>query len=237
MNRVIHYIWFGKNPLPQRTRLCIDSWKRFFPDWEIRRWDENNFDLDSNLYAKQAYSVGKWAFASDYARFRLLDDFGGLYFDTDVEVIREFGDLLELEAFSGFETEKEVAPGLVLYSREPRQPVIHKTREWYEKARFLDDAGRPMTSPNVCGIFKAVLRGYGFAANNQRQNCGGLTLFPRDYFCPLDDSTGLLHRTTNTYSIHWYDKSWLPWHMILRNRCSRLLHRWLGTDIRSRLFR
>ena len=103
MNRVIHYIWFGDRPLPKKTCQCIESWRRFFPDWEIHGWDEKNFDLNSNLYAKQAYSVGKWAFASDYARFRILDDFGGLYFDTDVEVIREFGDILELEAFSAFE--------------------------------------------------------------------------------------------------------------------------------------
>lgn len=237
MNQLIHYIWFGDRPLPQKACQCLESWRRFFPEWEIHRWDEGNFDLDSNLYAKQASSVGKWAFASDYARFRILDDFGGLYFDTDVEVIREFGDILELEAFSAFENETDVNPGLVLYSCRPHQPVIHAVREWYEKAHFLDEKGKPMTSPNVCGIFKEMLRNYGFVANNQRQTCGGLTLFPKDYFCPLDDNTGILHCTSNTYSIHWYDKSWLPWHTILRNRFSRIIHRWFGKDIRHRLFK
>ena len=236
MNKTIHYIWFGKKPLPPATLRYINSWRSFFPDWEIKRWDETNFDVNANLYIRQAYGAEKWAFVSDYARFKILDEFGGLYFDTDVEVIRDFTPLLEYEAFSGFEIEKEVNPGLVLYSKEPHHPIIHATRKWYETARFLDDNGQRIRL-NVCGIFKNILLQYGFKENNQLQNCGGFTIFPMDYFCPFDDATGRLNKTANTFSIHWYDKSWMPWHRILRNRFTRLLHRWLGKDIRKKLLR
>lgn len=229
MNRTIHYCWFGGNAFPLKFQEYIASWKKYFPDWEIKRWDETNFDVNSNLYIRQAYSARKWAFVSDYARFKILDEQGGLYFDTDVEVIRDFTPLLELEGFCGFETETTVAPGLVLYAKEAHHPIIKATREWYETARFLDDKGQRIRL-NVCGIFKNILLEYGFHENNLLQNCGGMTIFPMDYFCPFDDATGVLKRTENTFSIHWYDKSWMPWHRILRNRCTRLLHRWLGKD-------
>ena len=234
MCKLIHYIWFGSKPLPKKVKQCIESWKRYFPGWEIKRWDESNFDVNSNLYIRQAYSAKKWAFVSDYARFKILDDYGGIYFDTDVEVVRDFSPLLDLDAFCGFETETEVNPGLVLYTQKPGQYIIHETCMWYENARFLDENGQRIRI-NVCGIFKSILKQYGFQPNNQRQTCAGMTIFPSDYFCPFDDATGILHKTENTYSIHWYDKSWMPWHRIVRNRCTRMLHRWFGKDLRDKL--
>ncbi len=236
MPKIIHYIWFGRSPLPKKVQQCLASWHHFFPDWEIKRWDESNFDVNSNLYIRQAYAAKKWAFVSDYARFKILDEYGGIYFDTDVEVIRDFTPLLELEAFCGFETETDVAPGLVLYSQNPGQYIIHETRLWYENARFLDDNGQRMRI-NVCGIFKSILKQYGFQPNNKQQTCAGMTIFPSDYFCPFDDTTGLLHKTDNTYSIHWYDKSWMSKGRILRNKCTRLLHRLFGVDMKKKLYR
>lgn len=234
MKKIIHYIWFGGNPLPEKTLECIESWRRFFPDWEIKRWDESNFDVNSNLYIREAYAMKKWAFVSDYARFKILDEFGGLYFDTDVEVIRSFEPLLELEAFCGFENEIAVAPGLVLYVREPHNPIIAATREYYENAHFLNEMGERIKI-NVCGIFAKILSQYGYQPNGQKQVCGGMMVFPKDYFCPFDDATGVLHKTENSYSIHWYDKSWMPWQKVVRNRITRILHRFLGTDIRKKL--
>lgn len=236
MIKIIHYCWFGGSPKSKVIEKCIASWKRYFPDWEIIEWNENNFDVHQNLYVLQAYEAKKWAFVSDYCRFWALEKYGGIYFDTDVEVIRSFDLLLENNSFSGFETDKFVAPGLVLYSKEPRNEIIKATREYYDSAKFLDEKGERIRL-NVCGIFTNILKEYGFIENGQKQMCGGMTIYPKDYFCPFDDATGLLHTTENTYSIHWYDKSWMSKSRIIRNKCTRILHRIAGVDIRKRMER
>lgn len=236
MNRMIHYCWFGGEKKSKTIVKCINSWKKFFPDWEIKEWNEENFDINYNIYVSQAYKCKKWAFVSDYVRFWALEKYGGIYFDTDVEVIRDFSPLLQDDAFSGFETDKYVAPGLVLYSKEPNHPIIRSTREHYDNIRFLDDKGNRIRI-NVCGIFTGILEGYHYIPNGQLQNCGGMVLYPKDFFCPFDDATGVLTKTRNTYSIHWYGKSWMSKGKIIRNRCTRILHRVFGSDIRQKLLR
>lgn len=236
MNKVIHYCWFGGNPKSKVIERCIESWRTYFPDWEIKEWNESNFDVACNLYVQQAYTAKKWAFVADYCRFWALEKYGGIYFDTDVEVIRSFEKLLENEAFSGFETEEFIAPGLVLYAREVDNPIIKATREFYDQAKFLDENGQRIKL-NVCGIFTRILKQYGFIPNGQFQTCGGMVLYPQDYFCPFDDATGLLHKTENTYSIHWYDKTWMSKGRIFRNRCTRILHRIFGKDVRQKVER
>lgn len=234
--KIIHYCWFGGAPKSVLIEKCIESWRHFFPEYEIKEWNESNFDINHNLYVRQAYEMKKYAFVSDYVRFWALEQYGGLYFDTDAEVIRPFGELLDRDGFAGFETDAFIAPGLVLYVREPNHPVIRDTREWYDRARFLDDDGNRIKL-NVCGIFTDILTNYGFVPNGKQQTCGGITLFPKDYFCPYDDATGTLHKTENTYAIHWYAKSWMPKKRVLRNRVTRVLHRVFGTDIRRKLQR
>ena len=234
MNKIIHYCWFGGGEKSKTILKCIDSWKRFFPDWEIIEWNENNFDVHQCQYVQEAYESGKWAFVSDYTRFVVLEEYGGLYFDTDVEVIKPFGELLEHSAIAGFETDKAIAPGLILYSREPHNEIVKRTKVWYESHPFLDDKGVRIRI-NVCGIFTGILKEYGFIPNGTLQTCGDMTLFPKEYFCPFDDATGLLHKTENTYTIHWYDKSWMSKGRVFRNRCTRILHRIFGSDIRQKL--
>ena len=234
MNRIIHYCWFGGNNKTDIILKCIESWKKYFPEWEIKEWNESNFDIRHNLYVSQAYDSKKWAFVSDYVRFWALEKYGGLYFDTDVEVIRPFNDLLENDAFAGFETDKYINPGLVLYVKNTNNSIIKATREFYDSIPFLDENGERIRR-NVCGIFTDILLKYGYIPNGQLQVCGGMVLYPKDYFCPFDDATGLLHKTENTYSIHWYDKSWMCKRKILRNKCTRILHRFFGVNIREKL--
>ncbi len=230
----IHYCWFGGSPKPKVIEKCIASWRKYFPDSEIIEWNESNFDVDCNLYVRQAYEAKKYAFVSDYARFWALEQYGGLYFDTDVEVIRPLDDLLEEEAFAGFETPKYIAPGLVLYVREPHHPIIREAKEWYEQAAFLDENGERIKI-NVCGMFTGILEKHGFCPNNQKQVCGSMTLYPSDYFCPYNDATGVLKKTENTYCIHWYAKSWMSPGKILRNKVTRVIHRIFGVDIKDKL--
>ena len=118
ITKMIHYCWFGEKEKPQIVEKCINSWKKFFPDFEIMEWNEKNFDIHYNKYVEEAYKSGKFAFVSDVARFYALEKFGGIYFDTDVEVVKDFGELLNDEAFAGFETDEYVAPGLVLWVKD-----------------------------------------------------------------------------------------------------------------------
>lgn len=229
MNKTIHYCWFGGYPKSQTIEKCIESWKRFFPDWQIKEWNESNFDVNCNLYVQQAYAAKKWAFVSDYCRFWVLEKYGGLYFDTDVEVIRPFDSLLENDAFAGFETNRYIAPGLVLYVKSSNNMIIKETREYYDNAAFLDEHGDRIRI-NVCRIFTGILENHGFVPNGEQQTCDGMTLYPKEYFCPFDDATGLLHKTGNTYTIHWYDKSWMSKSRILRNKISRIAHRVFGVE-------
>ncbi len=234
--KIIHYCWFGHGQKTATILKCIESWKKYFPDWEIIEWNEDNFDINCNTYVRQAYAVKKWAFVSDYVRFWALKKYGGIYFDTDVEVIRSFKDILNKEAFVGFETDEFVNPGQVLYCKEPENNIINKTIEWYNQAHFLDDNGIQIHG-TVCIIFTEILNEYGFKPTGELQTCGNFTIFPKDYFCPFDDSTGVLKKTENTHSIHWYDKSWMPLSKILRNKITRIIHRYLGTDIKKKILK
>ena len=235
-NKTIHYCWFGQKEKPAIIKKCIESWHKWFPDYVIYEWNEANFDVNCNVYVKQAYMAKKYAFVSDYVRFWALEKYGGIYFDTDVEVVKDFSNLLDNEAFAGFETEEYVAPGLVLFVKNPHNEIMRKTREWYDAASFLDDTGERIKI-NVCNIFTNILKEYGFQANGKLQNCGGMVLYPKDYFCPFDDATGRLHKTENTYAIHWYAKSWMSKRKILRNKITRVLHRIFGVKFCQKIAR
>ena len=220
--------------MPLKLKKYVDGWKDKLHDYEIVLWNEDNINIRDNDFISEAYDNEMWAFVSDYARFWALEQFGGIYFDTDVEVIRDFSPLLEDEAFAGFETDEFIAPGLVLYAKEPNNKVISATKEYYDNAVFLDENGERIKR-NVCGIFTDILKEYGYSPNGRLQNCGGMVLYPKDYFCPFDDATGVLTKTVNTYSIHWYDKSWMSTERKLRNKCTRIIHRVFGSDIRQKL--
>ncbi len=207
-NKIIHYIWLGGKPKPRVIRQCIKSWEKYFPDWEIREWNESNVNLDINRYCRQAYDAQKYAFASDVLRFDILYRYGGLYFDTDVKVLKSFAPLIgQYNAFAGFENEA-VNPGLVLYSQKPNNPLFAQMLESYEKRDFL-------TGPNeydlktVVQQFTEVLVEHGLVCNNTQQTVDGFTVFPREYFCPADYSGVIANQTDNTYSVHLFAASWL----------------------------
>lgn len=106
--KIIHYIWFGGNPLPELAVKCIESWKKYCPDYEIMIWDERNFDVSVCAYTKEAYDAKKWAFVSDYVRLKALYEYGGIYMDTDVELVKSLDGFLHEKAFSGFETKESM---------------------------------------------------------------------------------------------------------------------------------
>ena len=202
----IHYCWFGGNPMPEKDKKCIESWKRYCPDYEIIRWDESNYDVSKNRYMKEAYEEKKWGFVPDYARLDIIYNEGGIYLDTDVELVKNLDDLLEDNAFMGFEDGKHVSPGLCI-AAVPHHPTIKKLKEIYSNRHFkLEDGTLDLTPSPIMNTDMFVQMG--LKENNQKQIVADITIFPKDYFCPKDYSTGKLNVTENTYGIHWFNASW-----------------------------
>lgn len=230
--KVIHYCWFGRNSLPESAVKCIDSWRKFFPDYEIREWNEDNFDINIIPYTAEAYSVKKYAFVSDYARFWILYHYGGLYFDTDVEVIKPMEDIIQRGPFMGIEVEGKdgdfplVAPGLGL-GVEKGHPIYKKIIDYYDRLHYIDSDGNPINITVVLHSTK-ILKNFGLRPINQLQEVGGIWIYPRDFFNPLNDNTGKLTITSNTRSIHWFSKSWLPKDNPFRTFIVRKIHRFFG---------
>lgn len=206
----IHYCWFGGNPIPEKDKKCIESWKKFCPDYEIIRWDESNYDIRKNKFISQAYDMKKWAFVSDYARLDIIYNNGGIYLDTDVELVKSLDILLENEAFMGFEKGRVVATGLG-FGAIPHQKGIKLLRDSYDNLEFVDKRGNQLSAEKTnCPIINSkVLTENGALMNDQMQNVLGITLYPTEYFCPLNSTTGELKCTDKTFSIHWYNMSWL----------------------------
>ena len=232
--KTIHYCWFGGNPLPRSAQKCISSWRKFFPDYEIKEWNEGNYDISKIPYIRQAYEAKKYAFVSDYARFDILCQYGGVYFDTDVEVIKPFDDILETGAFMGCERDGvvsneikiDVAPGLGL-AAEPGLQLYREILDLYETLKFLQPDGSQNTK-TVGEYTTNVLKLNGLKDINGIQNIEGITIYPKEYFNPFDNATGKLTITENTHSIHWYSKSWMDKKTVFISKFARPFHRLFG---------
>ncbi len=200
MNKIIHYCWFGSAKKPTKIRKCIRSWSRFFPGYELKEWNETNFDFSSCEYAKAAFQQKKWAFLSDYARFKILYEFGGIYMDTDVMALKTFeGVSLPFLALESFDA---IAPGLIC-GFEPGDAFCKYMVDYYEQAN--PQKGFVI----VCGIATEWFAARGFKAIDQMQKIGIYTIYPTEYFCPLDYYTGIRKRTPNTITEHLYYGSWV----------------------------
>lgn len=206
--KIIHYCWFGGNPLPDLAQKCIASWKNFCPDYEIKEWNENNYDVRKIPYISQAYDAKKYAFVSDYARLDIIYKYGGIYLDTDVELLKSLDILLELQGFAGFDHGKHCAFGLG-FGAIPKLPIIKELRDDYDNITFLrKENGEFNETP--CPVFQTeILLKKGLKLNNSMQKIAGLTIFPAEYFDPKDFYSGKIHLTENTCSIHHYDASWV----------------------------
>lgn len=204
----IHYCWFGKNPLDEKALRCIDSWKHFFPDFEITQWNESNYDFHSNCFTEQAYADKKWAFVSDVARLEIIYRYGGIYFDTDVEVIRSFNDILKdsPEGFMGMDHQLYVNTGLG-FGAEKGHPLLKSLLEEYTLIEY--NKYRKNLSQIACPVLtNKYLSQNGLEPVDKVQIIKGIKIYPHDYFNPLDFLTGQVVKTENTHSIHWYSDSW-----------------------------
>ncbi len=233
--QIIHYCWFGGNPLPNSARKYIESWRKHFPGYEIKEWNEKNFDVNSIAYTRDAYKAGKYAFVSDYARFWILYHHGGVYFDTDVEVIRRMDDIIAKGAFMGFEldnvkSEKKVLsinPGVGL-GAEKGNPIYAEILQGFEKLDYYlpDGTRNPFT---MIPMVTRMMQDRGLVLKDEMQTIDSITIYPNEYFNPFDDITGVLRKTANTRSIHWYAKTWIEASNPRMVSVKRLLRRVLGT--------
>ena len=210
--KIIHYCWFGGNPLPPLAEKCIASWKRFLPDYEIKEWNEQNFDVNIIPYTAEAYQAKKYAFVSDYARFWILYHYGGLYFDTDVEVIKPMGSIIAKGAFMGCEQDSKpgieltVAPGLGL-AVESKHEIYKAILEEYDSFHFINEDGSN-NDKTVVEYVTEILKKHGLRNSPGIQNINGINVYPSEYFCPRNTVTKRMHITNNTYTIHHYMASW-----------------------------
>ena len=204
--KIIHYCWFGGTDIPEKDLKCIESWKKYCPDYEIKRWDESNYDITKNQYMYQAYQEKKWAFVPDYARLDIIYEYGGIYLDTDVEIIKNIDDLLNNSAFMGFEEGKYISPGLGI-GAEPYHEGIKAIRDIYSNLIFKNTDGtlNMLPSPQIVTDF---LKKNGAVMNNTFQIVLRINIYPSEFFCPMSYSTGEIHKTSNTFSIHHFHASW-----------------------------
>lgn len=206
----IHYCWFGGNALPERDQACIESWKKYCPDYEIIRWDESNYDLSQCDYMKEAYEAKRYGFVPDFARLDIIYQHGGIYLDTDVEIIKSLDPLLELEGFAGFEAtdakEKFIALGLG-FGAQKGNPIIKALRDDYFNRHFIQENGEPDLTP-APWISAEVLKKTPLVFDGHTQEIDGFKFFSEEYFCPKSFLTDEYHITDRTYSIHHYNASW-----------------------------
>lgn len=202
--KIIHYFWFGNHELPILEQKCIRSWSERCPDYKIKRWDESNYDIFQNLYIKQAYEAQKWGFVSDYARLDILYRYGGIYLDTDVEVLKSFDSLLKLQSFIGFESKNLVATGLGIGARK-NHPFIKRLMDDYSNRKFLlEDNTYDMTP---CPIIQTeTFKKYGLKLNNKIQKVMDVTVLPAECLSP--DNNMIPHITSNTFTLHHFSGSW-----------------------------
>ena len=205
--KVIHYCWFGRGELPPLAKKCLDSWKKYCPDYEIKEWNEDNFDLDSYPYVREAYDKRKFAFVTDVVRLYALYHEGGIYMDTDVEVLKPLDRFLSHHAFSGFENDQFVPTGIM--ASEKGGKWAKDNLAYYEGRHFLKEDGSMDLTTNVVTITNYMLP-LGLKQNNTFQDFPGLiTFYPKDYFCPKSYADGKIYLTDNTYTIHHFAGSWI----------------------------
>jgi len=206
--KIIHYCWFGGNEMPELAKKCIKSWKKFCKGYEIKAWNEDTFDINSApLYVRQAYESKKWAFVTDYVRLWAMTKYGGIYMDTDVEVVAPLDKFLKHQAFSGFESDIAVPTGIMACEKD--FPMFKKFLKHYDTAKFINDDGSLNITTNV-ELITEECKNNGLILNNSFQIIEGFALYPNEYFCPINMTSGHYQRTENTSTIHWFNGSWLP---------------------------
>lgn len=232
--KIIHYCWFGRKALPEIAHMCIESWRRNMPDYEIIEWNEDNFDINANQYIKGAYREKKYAFVSDYARLNILYNHGGIYFDTDVEVIKPLDEIIEKGAFMGCERNGgkdeviAVNPGLGL-ACEASMPIYKELLDLYASLSFYKENGS-LNLTTIVQITTDMLMSHGLQSIEGIQYVAGCCIYPSEYFCPKSGYLGQMFIADKSYTIHHFKGSWLPWHRKIERKIKIMIKILVGVN-------
>lgn len=230
----IHYIWFGRGEKSDLVKRCISKAKELLPDWHFNEWNEDNYDINQCDYIKEAYESKKYAFAADYARYDVLYKYGGVYLDTDVELLKCIPDVfLEDEGFAGMEGNNKVAPGLI-FAVKPNNFIVKEIIDDYRKDHFLEHNGK-YNYKTVVDRTTEVLQRHGFVLNGEEQVVEGVHIYPCEYFCAYNFITEDFEITENTISIHHYEATWLKGRTRIKRRVRKILRRILGMNNYKRI--
>ena len=227
--KVINYCWFGNNPKPKIVIKCIESWKKMCPDYEIKEWNESNFDVNINDYVKAAYEKKKWAFVSDYARLWIIYNFGGFYLDTDVELIKPFEE--DVFNYNGFFCMEKtmINTGLGFFAKKGDK-IIKELLDSYSKIEFDDNTTCVLLNDDIFNKhFKNL------ATFDTKKIISNYIIYSNEYYCPLDYDTRKLHLTKNTIGIHWFGGSWFSKKRKFKEFLKVILNRIFGTEKATKL--
>jgi hypothetical protein len=231
--KIVHYCWFGGGEKPASVKYNIACWHRILPNYEFLEWNEHNSDLNESLFAQQALSAKKYAFVSDYIRAKALYELGGVYLDTDVEVLKPFDDILKNRSVWGFEVGNYVATSTIL--SEARHPYLDAYLSHYRSRLFLNGDGSYDITTNVI-IVTRILERFGLQRNGMTQNIGDdAIVLNRSFFSPRDYISGSTQSSPATYTIHHFNMSWLDPAVQRKILLKRALRRLFGSKVVSRL--
>jgi len=219
--RKIHYCWFGGAKLPKKVQRCMESWKKYCPEFEIVRWDEGNAPLEDNVYVRQAYQLQKWAFASDYVRLTALCEQGGIYLDTDVELLRPPDAFLIHKGCMGFESKEKVGTSFI--AAEAQHPFLCEIWEQYQKLSFLNTDNVLDCTTNVERVTKLLLK-KGLRPDGTFQTVCEMTIYPQDFFSCKNLETGRIFLTERSCAVHHFQASW----MSPRQKLHTKIAQWIG---------
>lgn len=231
--RILHYCWFGRGPKPGKVLKCMQSWTKHLGDYRVIEWNEDNFDIQLNRYVKEAYDAGKFAFVSDVARLHALYRYGGVYLDTDVEVIRPLDRFLHHDAFSGYEDDVHLQSGTM--GAVPGHDWIKELLDYYDGRPFRLPDGTCDTTTNTA-VISRICRSRGLRQDGTYQElASGVVFYPRTFFSPYDYINGGNYISEDSYTIHHFAQSWLPAHVRARSSLKRMVSRAFGPSAVARM--
>lgn len=205
--KIIHYCWFGKAPFPDKVIKCIESWRKYCPDYQIKLWNEDNYNINKTRYISEAYKEKKWAFVSDYVRIDVVCQYGGVYLDTDVELKKSLDDLLDNDAFFAIEKQNSLINTGLGFGAVANNKHLLRHLELYESMSFYKEDGDMNLKP--CPLYTTeYFSKLGYMINDVTQKIDGAIIYSSEYFCPINFKDGKMKQTENTIGIHWYDASW-----------------------------
>lgn len=232
IKKIIHYCWFGGNKKPKIIKNCIASWKKYCPDYQIKEWNETNFDIDFCRYSREAYDNKKWAFVSDVARFYILNEYGGIYLDTDVELLKTLDGFLESN-FVAFENAKSINTGLIM-ACEKDDDLCKYMLSGYTMDRFIQTDGS-FNLKNVCERVTEYFVAKGLIQEDRTQRIADYVIYDTSYFNPMNMDTGRVQLKENTVSVHRYTATWVSRSDRFRGKVYNIICRTCGKKFAENL--